>query len=150
MDPLSVTASIIAVWQAANAIISICYNYSAAVKGTPWKVPNVTNEVQSLRDVLESLAKLAERAGHEDHSAEARLPALKVLCEPDTGLLAMCKTELESLEKKLRPSKRLGSRGGAVLQSLSWPLKEGETEKMLKNLERYKATLLVALQTDQT
>ena len=150
MDPLSITASIIAVWQAANAIISICYNYSAAVKGTPWRVPNVTNEVQSLRDVLESVAKLAERAKNEDTSAEARLPALEVLCEPETGLLAMCKTELESLEKKLQPSKRLGAKGGAVLQSLSWPLKEGETERMLKNMERYKTTLLVALQTDQT
>ena len=150
MDPLSITASIITVWQAANAIISICYNYSAAVKGTPWKVPNVTNEVQSLRDVLESVANLAERAKNAETSAEARLPALEVLCEPDTGLLAMCKIELESLEKKLRPSKRLGAKGGAVLQSLNWPLKESETERMLENMERYKTTLLVALQSDQT
>ena len=33
MDPLSVTASIIAVIQISGGVVSICYNYRNAVKG---------------------------------------------------------------------------------------------------------------------
>lgn len=153
MDPLSVTASIIAVLQAANAIISICCDYSAAVKGASWELPKVTKEIRSLRDVLELLAALAKRVENADPSAEAKLPALKLLCEPGAGPLAMCKAELESLKIKLEPPKWTGpitSKRTALMQTLSWPLKEGEAKKMLQNMERYKTTLNMALEIDQT
>ena len=153
MDPLSVTASIIAVLQATNTIISICCDYSAAVKGASWELPKVTKEVRSLRDVLELLAALAKRAESADPSAEARFPGLKLLCEPGAGPLAMCKAELESLKTKLEPPKWTGpatSKRTALMQTLSWPLKEGETKKMLQNMERYKTTLNMALEIDQT
>ena len=153
MDPLGVTASIIAVLQAANTIISICCNYSAAVKGASWELPKVTKEVQGLRDVLEILASLAKRSENADPSADTRLPALRLLCEPDAGPLAMCKAELESLKTKLEPPKWTGpatSKRTALMLTLSWPLKEGETKKMLQNMERYKTTLSMALEIDQT
>lgn len=153
MDPLSVTASIIAVLQAANAIISICCDYSAAVQGASWELPKVTKEIRSLRDVLELLAALAKRVENADPSAEAKLPALKLLCEPGAGPLAMCKAELESLKTKLEPPKWIGpitSKRTALMQTLSWPLKEGEAKKMLQNMEPYKTTLNMALEIDQT
>ena len=153
MEALGVAANIIAVLQAANAIISICCDYSAAVKGAPWELPKVTKEVRSLRDVLELLAALAKRVENADPSAEARLPALKLLCEPGAGPLAICKDELASLKTKLEPPKWTGpvtSKRTALMQTLSWPLKEGETKKILQNLERHKTTLNMALQIDQT
>ena len=153
MESLSVAANIIEVLQAANTIISICCDYSAAVKGASWELPKVTKEVQSLRDVLELLSALAKRAENEDSGADGRLPALKRLCKPDAGPLAMCKAELESLKTKLEPPKWTGpvkSKRTALVQALSWPLKEGETKSMLQNMERYKTTLNMALEMDQT
>ena len=153
MEALSVTANIIAVLQAANTIISICCDYSAAIKGASWELPKVTKEVRSLRDVLELLAALAKRAENADPSADATLPALIQMCNSDTGPLAMCNDELESLKKKLEPPKWTGpatSKRTALMQTLSWPLKEGETKKMLRNMERYKTTLNTALEIDQT
>ena len=153
MEALSVTANIIAVLQAANTIIDICCDYSAAIRGASWELPKVTKELQSLRNVLELLKGLAKRAENADPSAEARLPALKLLCEPGAGPLAMCKAELESLKTKLEPPKWTGpvtSKRTALMQTLSWPLKEGETKIMLQNMERYKTTLNMALEIDQT
>src|SRR5438552_12640305 len=101
MDPLSITASIITVLQATNAVISICYDYSAAVNNFSWELPRVTGEVKSLRNVLETLEQLAKKAESADPAAEPQLPALKLLCESDAGPLAICFVELEALEKKL-------------------------------------------------
>lgn len=153
MEALSVTANIIAVLQVANTIISICCDYSAAVKGASWELPKVTEEVRSLRDVLELLAALAKREENADSSVETRLPALKLLCEPDAGPLTMCKAELESLKTKLESPKWTGpatSKRTAMMTTLSWPLKKGETKNMLQNMERYKTTLNMALEIDQT
>ena len=153
MEALSVTANVIAVLQAANTIISICCDYSAAIKGASWELPKVTQEVRSLRDVLELLVALAKRAENTDPSAEARLPALMQMCNSVTGPLAMCNDGLEFMRKKLEPPKWTGpatSKRTALMQTLSWPLKEGETKKMLQNIERYKKNLSMALEIDQT
>ena len=152
MDPLSVTASIITVLQAANAVISVCYDYSAAIKNSPWELPRVIEEVKSLRNVLETLDQLAKRAESADPATEAQLPALKLLCEPVAGPLAMTLVELEALEKKLAPpswSGQAGSRRRAIIQVLGWPLKEGDTKKILENIERFKTTLNLAITADQ-
>lgn len=151
MDALSITANIIAVLQAANAVVSICYDYSCAMKGSSWELPRVMEEVKSLRNVLEALEQLAKKAESADPAAEGRLPSLKLLCNPE-GLLAMCLSELEALRKKLDPpdwSGQLGSKRRAVVRALSWPLKEGDTKKTLEKIGRVKATLNLALTMDQ-
>ena len=153
MEALSVTANIIAVLQAANTIIDICCDYSAAIRGASWELPKVTKELQSLRDVLELLKGLAKRAENADPTADARLPAVIRICDSDAGPLAMCNAELESLKTKLEPPKWTGpvtSKRTALMQTITWPLKEGETKKMLQNMERYKTTLSMALEIDQT
>ena len=153
MEALSVTANIVAVLQAANTIVSICCDYSAAAKGASWELPKVTKEVRSLRDVLGLLEALARRAENADLSADARLPALIRMCNSDAGPLAMCNAELESLKTKLEPPKWTGpvtSKRTALMQTITWPLKEGETKKMLQKMERYKTALSMALEIDQT
>jgi hypothetical protein len=55
MDPLSVTASIIAVLQATSAVLSICYDYRCAIKHSPWGLERAVDEIRDLRNVLESL-----------------------------------------------------------------------------------------------
>jgi hypothetical protein len=157
MDGLSVAASIIAVLQAANAVVSVCYDYRAAVKDSSWELPRVTEEVKGLRNVLETLESLASDLEKPGSDAKSRLPTLQLLCKPKTGneggLLAMCLEELNNLKKKLAPPKWAGSAGSkrlAVTQALRWPLKESETNKTLESIGRFRDMLTLALTADQT
>lgn len=52
MDPLSISASIVAILQATTTVISICYDFRACIK--------VIDEVKSLRNILETLEQLSQ------------------------------------------------------------------------------------------
>jgi hypothetical protein len=149
MDPLSVTASIIAVIQATSAVVSICYDYSSAIKGASWELIKIIDEVRDLRNVLESLERLA-RQEESSKPAISRLPSLRLLCEPETGVLAQCLTDLHDLDKKLRPSGYpAGSKRRALIQASGWPFKKGAVEKTLAHIGRLKATLTLAITADE-
>ena len=137
MDGLSIAASIIAVLQAANAVISICYDYSAALKDAPWQLSKITAETKTLRNVLETLENLAAKAKGGDPAAASRLPSLTQLCEPIVGALPMCLVELDALNKKLAPpgwAGPSGSKKAALTQALRWPLKERIRRRFFKTL----------------
>ena len=57
VDPLSITACIIAVVQITGEVISICYGYRCGLKIVPKALQQLTDEIVSLRDVLERLMK---------------------------------------------------------------------------------------------
>jgi hypothetical protein len=150
MDPLSITASIIAILQITNAVVSICYDYSSATRNSSQEL--VIEEVKSLRNILENLEQLAKRAEVGDPTAEQRLPALKLLCEPG-GPMVKSLLELGRLQKKLTPPDWVGqdrSTRKAIVLALGWPLKEGDTNKTLEKIGRFKYTLGLALTADQT
>jgi len=152
MDPLSITASIIAVLQATSAVVSICYDYKSAIEGSSWELLKIIDEVRSLRNVLESLEQLARQAGSTRAEAESRLPSLRLLCKPGTGLLAKCLAELTGLDRKLRPpgwSGPAGSRRRALIQASGWPMKKGAVEKALVNIGRLKETISLAISADE-
>jgi Fungal N-terminal domain of STAND proteins len=152
MDPLSVTASIITVLQAANQVVSICYDYAAAGKGSSWGLPRVIDELKNLRNVLESLEQLSQAAAGTDPAARSRLPNLTSLCDPNHGPLVSCRKELNRLSEKLSTpawASHYGPRRKSLVQSLRWPLKEGDTKKTLEDIERFKTILGLALTADQ-
>lgn len=60
MDPLSISASIIALLQATSALISVCYDFRACIKNAPWSLTRVIDEVKSLRNILETLDRLTD------------------------------------------------------------------------------------------
>src|SRR4051812_37107993 len=97
MDPLSITASIIAVLQAANAIISFCYDFANAVRDKPTALTKVVDEITQLRNVLEAIRNLAEKAERVKPKGEqgksAQLPTLRLLCQLG-GPLELCLHEL--------------------------------------------------------
>ncbi|MCJ1224432.1 hypothetical protein MMC12_001077 [Toensbergia leucococca] len=153
MDPLSVTASFIAVLQVANAVISICYDYSASAKSSSRELSRIIEEIKALRNVLESLIHLAERAETPDLCIQSRLPTLRGLCEPEMGPLSQCLEEMRALEKKLVPPTwggPIGSKRRALIQALGWPLKEKDTLRTLEKIGRFKATLCLGIMADQS
>ena len=152
MDPLSVTASVISVIKAAQEVISICCDYRSSVKGSSWEVSRILEDTRSLRDILQNLEGLVYKAETAGSAEQSRLPALRSLCDPDTGIVSSCHAELEKLARKLAPpgwSGPSGSKRRGLVEALSWPLKKKDTEKVLDSIKRYKDTISVAVHADQ-
>jgi len=104
MDPLNITASIIAVPQATNVVVSICNEYCSAAKSLLWEYPHVISESGGLRTVLENLAELVNKTKSTRGTSDSFLSMLSKLCDPNDGALGECLSELEALKKKLAPS----------------------------------------------
>lgn len=153
MEPLSVTASVVAVLQAAESVISVCCNYRSACIGSSWEVSRILEGTRDLRKVLRLLEGVAEKAETGSTGGNSHLPALAQLCDPKTGSLVQCLETLSSLEKQLKPpswSGPDGSKRSNLVQALSWPLKKAETERTLDKIGYFKSTLNLALSLDQT
>ena len=154
MDPLSITASVVAVLQATSAVISVCYDYTAALKNAPWELTELSDELKSLRDVLENLAQLAKPATTPGSVAKSRLPSLKLLWDPkvDAGPLAGCLKEVKRIRGVISPPSwggKDGSKRQAWIQSFGWPLKRKDTKESLEQIGRFKDTLELALTSDR-
>lgn len=141
MDPLSVTASAIAILQISGIIINTCYDYRSRVKSSAKDASRIINELNGLRGVIESLFVLLDDEPDNNPSERSNL---QKLAEVD-GVLETCKVGLEALEKKLEPKE--GWR--AVRAAIFWPLKETDVTKALLHIDRTKSSLQLALAADQ-
>ncbi|KIX03893.1 uncharacterized protein Z518_07446 [Rhinocladiella mackenziei CBS 650.93] len=150
MDPLSITASIIAVLQAANAVISTCYDFKALLKDTPWALTRIISEVKDLRNVLETLDQLTEPTRNSTTSVKKKR-RFEILCDPQNGPLSTCLCELNALEQLLgtRSRHQPGSLTKALLQAVTWQTKEKEVRLSLEKIERCKSTLNLAITADE-
>ncbi|KAH7323578.1 hypothetical protein BKA65DRAFT_71178 [Rhexocercosporidium sp. MPI-PUGE-AT-0058] len=152
MDPLSITASIIAVSQAANAIVAICYDFRAAMKDAPTALSRITSSVNDLRMVLSRLEQFSNNIELGSTGTEAaEYSALRELCGNGGGL-KQCLDDLISLEDKLVPASwagETGSRRRALIQSVGWHFKEKDVEKTMRILDGHKSTLQMAILVDQ-
>ena len=140
MDPLSVTASIIAVIQLTGSVVSAVYNYRTGVKNAPEDAAKIIEDLTGLSHILERLLQLIEK---DRHTKITRLASLEGLIKAG-GPLESCQKTLEHLNAKLRPEK--GWR--AVKQSLTWPLKKDDIKRALDEIATAKQTLGLALTVD--
>ena len=150
MDPVTITTSIVALIGATQKVLSICRNYAAAVKGADRELPRIIEEVESLRDVLQGLERLAKQAKDADPAAVSQLPQLRLFCTPETGTFALCLSEIQALELKLIPprwSGKSGSKRSKLIQALGWPFKKASVKETFENIGRLKATLSLDLGT---
>ena len=92
MDPFSLTLATITLLQTATSIVQICYDYRMGLENTPKDLARLTKEVISLRDVLQNLVELSEKAesaatsdgaGGIDANALSHLPTLKHPLRPN-------------------------------------------------------------------
>lgn len=162
MDPLSITASIIAVLEVTGRITTYCLKYVQMAKNAQSEPLQVVREIGGFHLILTTLRDLAEReepAGSgtrplpydsQDHSL---LPILRRLCQPGE-LLSSCREKLEGLEKDLAPPLKViskpGSRRETLLHTLTWPLKDGQIKKVLAEINRFISVFSLALSTDTT
>ena len=149
MDPLSISVGIITLIQATNEVVSFCYNFATA-KSTTRIISELLDQLKSLRNVLESLDQYCKSIDLTDPATGAQLGTITALCDIDNSPIAK---ELTYLGERLRPpnwASRDGSRRKAIVQSLTWPLKEAETIKTLESIQRLKSDLQLALTVNQT
>lgn len=143
MDPLSVTASVIAVLGLAHKITTLCLELRS-LKSARQDLARILDEVESLRAILEGLARLAP-SDNEQHTPA--LPDFETINKPN-GPLATCRVELESLQTELQKIKSSDSRFG--MKMISWALNEKDLARRLDRLSRVRGTLQLSLALDQT
>jgi hypothetical protein len=140
MDPLSATASAIAILQITASIITTCYEYRSRVKSAENEARRITNELNDLRTVIDALFLLLQ-AEPKNYSQSSILGKLS----QRDGPLARCEADLTCLQEKLQPKEGWRAAKAAVF----WPLKESDVNKLLLNIERTKSNVQLALAADQ-
>lgn len=140
MDPLSATASVIAVIQITVSVLSTCHEYRSSVKNAPKEAEQIISELSSLKHVLEQVLTVAQR---EEQSRPKEFFSLAKLTTSG-GELDTCRENPIELQKKLQPQE--GWRG--VKNALTWHFKEGEFRKALDRIGKSKDTLNLAVTVD--
>ena len=141
MDPLSLTAGVIAAIQISSKVIKLCYDYQEVARKASRDANRIVSEVSSLQGNLDQLLKLA---ADEYQKGSSRLPSLDELTKPN-GPFTECKTQLEVLLKALEQGAGLKALGKALIR----PFKEKEVKRSLESIRAFKASLILALSVDQ-
>jgi hypothetical protein len=141
MDPLSITASAIAVIQLSGAIINACYTYRSRLRSAAKDTSRIINELNALRTVIEALCQLLN---DENETSPIHESTLSRLSQPD-GILATCLASLEQLSKRLEPKEGWRATKATIL----WPLKESDMKRALQDIDITKDTVQLALAADQ-
>lgn len=134
-DPLSITASIIAIIQLTGTVTK----YLSNVKDSPEDRGRLLLEISNLSGLLSTLGKISEESTSDD-SWRATIIQLST---PD-GPLEQCRRFLQQLSTKLAPAAGLRKFG----KSLLWPFQKAEILEILNRIERLKTIFGLALQTD--
>lgn len=140
MEGLSGAASVIAVIDISAKIISLCFQYSVAVKDAKNDIERVRRKVDDIARVLEKIEQLLNRQD------QARLSTTHDLF----GSLSQCFRKLEDLKAKLEPGKTRKTMSRIGMRAFKWPLTNKQVERIVSSLEGYEQTFTLALQVDQT
>lgn len=135
MDPLSITAGIIAVLGASGNVI--CYLND--LKNASEDRHRILSEVLALQPVLYNLRDKAMQAQQD----EAWMIKLRSMSQPD-GPIHQLEAILKRLEELLNPS----GRRRKLSKALVWPLRREEVKDHLHALERVKTLFILAQQSD--
>lgn len=136
-DPLSITASVIAVLQLTQQVIQ----YVVDAKNASDDRNRILTEITSAHSFLFLLKDKAEKSATQwDNTLYETMRAL----DGPNGPLEQFKDALERLASKLRPRQGLKKLGKA----LSWPFEKSEIKGILDTIERQKSLFSLALQND--
>jgi hypothetical protein len=144
MDGLSAAASVIAVIQISEDVVSLCSQYLKAVKNAKPDIVRLQGELSSLKPVLEGAQKLLEG------SNAARLETSRPLLDGLRG----CYSQLKDLETKLKDYLKTEDKGKGMrlfgLRALKWPFKSKKVDNVIQTLSKFRDTLFISLNIDQT
>lgn len=143
MESLSLAASVIAVIQLSERVISLCKWYIASMKDVPKDLRSIMMEAGSVKSVVSNLDFFMSTWATDD-----MLSILKGLEGPE-GPIEGCRRALVALEEMF-PSEvacnATGTKRRATYARLAWPFKEEKARKILDDTIRYKAMISLARQ----
>jgi hypothetical protein len=134
MDPISISASIIAVLQLTGTVIS----YLKEAKSAPEERKKLLNETICIESFLFVLKDKAESPRSREWSET--LKSLKLR----NGPLTLFQQALERLASKLAPP----SGWEKIGKELRWPFQKQEIQDIIATIERQKTLFILALQND--
>ncbi|CAO2649625.1 Nn.00g070100.m01.CDS01 [Neocucurbitaria sp. VM-36] len=150
-ETVAIVASIIAIVQISDRVISSCKFYLEAASDTPSELRAILVEISTLKSVLESLQFLETCA----HAA----PALWKQLSGQDGPIEECRRSITDMEK-LFPADNFAVAGSAsgpkrrkvqlVRTSLAWPLKARRARGLLQVIIQQKTMINLALTTDSS
>ena len=140
MDGLSGAASVIAVIDVSAKIISLCFQYSTAVKNSRKDIERLQKKVNNIQDVFGQVEQLLDGRDKTLRSATHNL----------SDSLKECLLQLEVLKTQLEPGKTRKAMRRFGVRALQWPFTSKEVEKYIASLESYEQIYTLALLADQT
>lgn len=132
MDPLSITASIIAVLQLTSSILQVLNDVRCAYEGHA----KLHAEIKSAKYILETLKNLSQ----DDKLGFAWEKTLIMLEDPIKDF----SEALETLLRKLKPANGVKKIG----QAISFPFEKKEVTSILQSIERQKSLFALAIHND--
>ena len=142
MEAVGAAASIIAVIDMSAKVASLCFQYYSAVKDARSDVERLQGELERLITTLQGAQQLLESPdGKRLQTSQGMRDGLSD-CSSQL-------TQLQSrLEKKLNPGSARKAMSRFGFRALKWPFESKEIDSIIKNLERHRDTLSVALAVD--
>lgn len=136
MDP----GTFVAIVTTSATVLSLLSEYYSNVKSAKKDIQRLSDEIEGYRNVLQEVQK-------QVNITDAVVPSLS---RSSVRAIQDSLSYLEELEDKLTPKKRGRLMKSVGLRALKWPFTCKEVDKYITRLERRKATLNLALSTDQT
>lgn len=145
-ESIAVIASIIAIIQISDRVISSCKFYIQATSDTPSELRVILIEISTLKSVLENLQFLETCADTP--------PAVWKQLSDANGPIEECKRSITAMDK-LFPADTFpvdrsqpGSKRRAIFASLAWPLKASRARELLQVIIQQKTMITLALAAD--
>lgn len=152
MDPLSLAASIAGVIQISGLLISSCYEYGCALSDAPTEQRQLLTEISTLSGLLLGLQFQVNEGSGDQKSNIGVMHDSIMECHIILKDLA---AKLESAKLRDIQETKGGARTvvmkrklGIVAKRALWPLKRKDVMELVNKLERQKATMTMALSTD--
>jgi hypothetical protein len=145
-EALAVVASVIAIIQATDRIVSLCRSYIECAKDAPRLLRVTLIETSMLKVIFENLKFFLD----VDADVSSMLVKLGSAAESPIEGCRKCVSELEKLLGENSAPKVQGKRQKIemVWANLAWPFKESKVEHLLDEILKYKSTINLALSSE--
>jgi hypothetical protein len=143
MDGLSAAASVLAVLQISESVISACYQYYKTAKGARKDILEVISMVKDLKGTLDTIQFLLDEEG--DDAEDPRLPLLKSIDRSFKACESVLKDVSEQLGVEISTDLDPETVKVGFKKKATWPWKEKDVGKILQSLEKFKTSFILAL-----
>ncbi|KAM0539972.1 hypothetical protein ACHAO7_011651 [Fusarium culmorum] len=139
-EVLGVASSVIAVVDLSAKVLSLCFQYSQAVKNAKDDIEKLYEEVTTFQATIKELKTLVEGPRGKELKVSQQLKSA----------IEDGRSRLEKLEQQLQPSTRRQRMSRFGLRALKWPFESKDVKGTIEDLERCRGNISLALSIDQT